>query len=177
MRFEFVSGMAACSLVSLGALALPATAQSVDQPEACSASAYRQFDFWLGEWEVTNPQGAVVGTNSITSIRKGCVLHEYWKGSSGTEGESFNIYDFQRSVWHQTWVDDAGTLLRLEGGLDTAGKMVLRGETVGSDGQAVLNEIAWEPLDSGSVRQVWRTSTDGGETWGTVFDGLYSPKR
>ncbi len=41
------------------------------QPAACTGSPYRQFDFWVGDWEVTNAQGVVVGQNTITKILKG----------------------------------------------------------------------------------------------------------
>ena len=32
---------------------------------ACDSSAFRQFDFWLGEWQVRTPDGKLVGTNRI----------------------------------------------------------------------------------------------------------------
>lgn len=151
--------------------------QTAQQPAACSASAYRQFDFWIGDWDVTNPQGAVAGTNTITRILNGCVLHESWTGAAGNKGESHNIYSLQTGQWHQTWVDASGTLLLLDGGLDADGKMVMRGKTKGQGGQEVLNEISWEPLASGQVRQMWRTSTDAGANWQVVFNGLYTRKQ
>jgi hypothetical protein len=42
----------------------------------CSDPAYRQFDFWLGEWEVRKPDGTLAGTNRISKEYGGCVLHE-----------------------------------------------------------------------------------------------------
>lgn len=151
--------------------------QTNPQPAACSASAYRQFDFWIGEWDVTNPQGAAAGANTITPILNGCVLHESWTSATGGAGQSHNIYSLQTGQWHQTWVDGTGTLLQLDGGLDADGKMVMRGTTKGQGGQDVLNEISWEPLEPGQVRQVWRTSTDDGGNWQVVFNGLYTRKQ
>ena len=159
------------------ALPLSLAGQSTQQPAPCSASAYRQFDFWIGDWDVTNPQGAAAGTNTITRILNGCVLHESWTGAGGTNGVSHNIYSLQTGQWHQTWVDASGTLLQLDGGLDAEGKMVMRGKTVGQGGQEVLNEISWEPLASGQVRQMWRTSADEGTNWQVIFNGLYSRKQ
>jgi hypothetical protein len=43
--------------VALLALRCYATAQS--PPPACSAAEHRQFDFWIGRWEVFTPDGAV----------------------------------------------------------------------------------------------------------------------
>ena len=162
---------------TLGVLALPVAAAAQDQPQPCSASAYRQFDFWLGEWDVTTPQGAPAGSNTITRILNGCVLHENWTSASGGSGQSHNIYNLQTGQWHQTWVDASGTLLKLDGGIDAGGKMVMRGETLGAAGETVLNEISWEPLETGQVRQVWRTSTDNGSDWQVVFNGLYTKKQ
>src|SRR3970282_1522072 len=43
----------------LFALALPAGLPGQEAAAPCSAPEYRQFDFWLGEWEVTNPSGEI----------------------------------------------------------------------------------------------------------------------
>ena len=159
-------------LVCIAAL-VPMTAES-QQPTACSASSYRQFDFWLGDWEVTNPQGTVVGTNTIRKILNGCVLHEQWRAADGGSGQSHNIFNLQTGRWHQSWVDDNWQLLLLDGGLDDQGRMVLRGETVSEEGATVIDEIAWERAEGGRVRQIWRKSTDGGTNWQVVFNGLYT---
>ena len=163
-------------VVATGVPLLGLAAQSQQQPAACTASAYRQFDFWVGEWEVTDPQGAVAGANTITTILGGCVLQEHWRGAGGSTGYSYNIFNLQTRKWHQTWVDSGGQLLLLDGGIE-GGKMVLSGETVGQGGQTTVNEISWEPLDGGRVRQLWRSSTDGGANWQVVFDGLYTKRQ
>jgi hypothetical protein len=43
----------------------PASPPPSPTPRPCSAPEHRQFDFWLGEWQVTGPSGKVAGTNSI----------------------------------------------------------------------------------------------------------------
>ena len=48
--------------------------------KSCTKAEFRQFDFWLGDWEVTLPDGKVAGTNKIESILGGCVLQESWAG-------------------------------------------------------------------------------------------------
>jgi len=145
-----------------------------EAPGACVSTAARAFDFWIGSWEVTTPQGQLAGHNRIESALGGCVLRENWVGTSGNAGHSFNTYDARRGVWHQTWVDNQGSLLLLEGGLVEAA-MVLEGETSGPAGQRVLNRITWsvESGDGSRVRQLWETSTDAGATWSIAFDGQY----
>jgi hypothetical protein len=56
--------------------AAPLAAQQPSPP--CSAPEYRQFDFWAGSWNVFNPSGQQVGTNTIERTLGGCVLHEQW---------------------------------------------------------------------------------------------------
>jgi len=71
-------------------------------------------------------------------------------------------------------VDNNGGVLQLNGEL-TAGKMVLRGETL-DEGKKVLQRISWQPLPDGRVRQLWESSKDGGGTWTVAFDGYYAKR-
>jgi hypothetical protein len=139
----------------------------------CDAPEHRQFDFWIGTWDVFDTQGRKVGENTIRSTMRGCVIHESWNGG-GVLGESFNIFDRTRGMWQQTWVDSNGTLLLLAGRIE-AGAMILKGETLGREGSTVAHRIRWSVVDGDTdqVRQVWEQSRDDGETWNTVFYGLY----
>jgi len=141
---------------------------------ACEAPEHRQFDFWLGEWNVHTPDGKLAGVNRISSEYGGCVLHERYDTGRGYSGESLNTYDAGRRLWHQTWVDTAGTLLLLEGGL-RGNSMVLEGETTGKDGVVTRHRITWTPGVDGSVRQHWESASADGE-WQTAFDGTYTRK-
>jgi hypothetical protein len=144
------------------------------EPPACAAAEHRQFDFWVGTWEVRRTDGALAGRNTITRAHGGCVLEERYTSASGDySGGSLNIYDVSRRRWHQTWVDNGGLLLELEGEYRD-GRMVLLGETRDSAERAVPQRITWEQLPGGKVRQHWEQSTDAGATWTTVFDGIYT---
>lgn len=140
-------------------------------PPACSSEQHRQFDFWVGHWDVTSG-GEPAGKNHIEQVNNSCALAEHWTSATpGFSGSSLNIFDRLSGQWHQTWVDSSGLLLQLDGGL-VDGKMILSGELPGSDGGSVTHRITWTPNGDGSVRQHWETSTDG-EEWNTAFDGLY----
>jgi hypothetical protein len=146
------------------------TAKSVPPPP-CSTAKYHQFDFWIGNWTVTS-SGQPAGTNSIHPILNDCALQENWQGTGDTTGTSFNIYDQATDKWHQTWIDDSGTLLQLDGGLQD-GSMVMQGQRPAPDGNGMTtHRISWTPNPDGSVRQLWDASRDG-ETWTVLFDGLY----
>jgi len=142
----------------------------------CASAENHQFDFWIGEWDVTQPGGKAAGHNRITSLLGGCALREEWTGASGSRGTSLNAYDPASKRWRQTWVDDSGVVLLLEGQLQ-GGKMTLQGELPGAAGRASKQRITWSPQASGTVRQHWESSSDGGKTWKTEFDGTYRKGR
>ncbi len=140
----------------------------------CDQAAGHDFDFWLGEWNVHTPDGKLAGSNSVKREYDGCVLHERYTTGHGYSGESLNIYDAPRKVWHQSWVDNTGMLLILEGGKkDTT--MVLEGQTIAPEGYVVHHRISWTPNADGTVRQLWESS-DAKGVWSIAFDGLYSKK-
>jgi len=141
---------------------------------SCKDPAYRQFDFWLGEWEVRKPDGTLAGTNRIEKQYGGCVLHEHYSTPSGYSGESLNTYDVTRKLWHQTWVDNTGLLLLLDGRL-VDGRMVLEGAGQDAKGVAIKHRISWTPNPDGTVRQFWE-STDASGKWTVAFDGTYKRK-
>lgn len=155
----------------LALVAASALAQS-PPPSPCSSPEHRQFDFWLGEWEVRGPAGKVAGRNRITREFGDCVLREQYDTGRGYRGSSFNIYDAGRGRWHQTWVDSSGLLLQLDGGF-VDGRMVMEGETVGTDGARTRHRITWTPNADGTVRQLWESTNAAGE-WAVTFDGKYT---
>ncbi len=146
-------------------------------PDPCAAPERRQFDFWIGHWDVVDAKGKPAGSNDIASILGGCALQENWKGAGGSKGTSLNIYDAAARKWHQSWVDSSGDLLLLDGEF-RGGRMILEGKRKGAKGQTVIDRITWEKLngDPNRVRQLWQSSEDGGKTWTTAFDGTYLRK-
>lgn len=151
--------------------AQPAAAQEDTAP--CDAPPYRQFDFWVGRFEVRTVDGALAGHNRIEPLLGRCALGEHWTGARGGQGRSINFYDRSDQRWHQVWIDDQGRPLYLAGGIED-GAMVLSGETRTADGTTTQQRITWRALPDGRVRQHWESSADDGATWRTVFDGYYS---
>jgi len=135
---------------------------------------FRQFDFWIGEWAPKNAQGVTVGTSSIQLILSSCVIFENWN-TPITSGKSFSNYDPTDGKWHQTWVDDKGTLAYYVGGL-VDGKMVLDNERV-VNSKKTIGRMTFSKLENGDVRQHGENSTDDGKTWTTTFDFTYVRKQ
>lgn len=166
------------------ALALVACSAAPPRPVSdseltCQDPVHRQFDFWLGDWEVLqeNPD-APRAFNRIRRVARGCFLHEDYHSGSGYAGESINWYDRKFGQWRQTWADSQGLILQLAGGLDAQGRMILYGgERQTTEGSRIQDRISWQPQAGGSVRQIWEISSDGGRTWRQVFSGLYVPRQ
>lgn len=141
-------------------------------PQPCTGLEFRQFDFWIGEWTVTDAtSGKEAGRNTISREYGGCVLVERWRGTRGMTGSSFNVFVPEEKKWVQIWVDSTGLLLRLSGDLRD-GSMRMEGEGLGA-GQRTLNRITWTPRPDGTVRQLWEISTGARRQWTVAFDGLY----
>jgi hypothetical protein len=155
-------------LVSLAARfgAANGSVSASDSPKhaTCQAPEYRQFDFWVGDWDAFDVGNTVVVAHlKVDRLLDGCVLREEYEGSDGHKGESLSIYDASRKLWHQTWVTNRGELLVIEGSF-THGVMVLTGADRTLDGGERRVRGIWKPQGAG-VRETAITSTDGGKTW------------
>jgi hypothetical protein len=161
-------------------LALPAVlpAQTPEDAEPCRHSEHaRQLDFWLGTWDVYDPGGRRLGENIVEPMLKECALLENWTGAGGSSGKSLNFYDSQRETWRQVWVSDRGNVLDYRQGELRDGAMVFRGITLDAQGDTTLQKLVFTPVSPDTVRQVFETSTDGGESWTRGFVGVYVRRR
>lgn len=168
--------LALAAVLWFGGALTPFVMMAQDPPPApapCSSTEHRQFDFWLGAWNVHSVSGDLLGTNVITRVGQ-CGLLERWRGKDGSEGVSVNAWDPARLRWTQRWVGAGGAILWLEGELN-GGSMVLTGADARSTPRgAVIDRISWTPLPDGRVRQVWDISPQGASGWTTIFEGYYS---
>ena len=130
--------------------------RSAGPQSPCQAGPWREFDFWVGDWNVFNEAGTQIGTNAVTVELDGCVVAEHWTASGGTRGRSINTYDAETGQWHQTWVSQfTFGHLRMAGGL-VGNVMTLHGERIrpGPFGFTIFDDYSWTPLDDGRVLQV-----------------------
>jgi hypothetical protein len=137
----------------------------------CSAPIYHQFDFWLGDWTVTNAKNKVIGVDSVTRRLGGCVIYErYVDAGDKSVGIGLSGVQIGNATWHQTFMDDEGTVVTLDGRWHN-GIMELRGKNFPA-GRPLLSDGIWIPKN-GVVEEVWKVSTDGGRTWKVRFDGFF----
>lgn len=145
------------------------------QPErfACSAPAYHQFDFWLGDWDVFEEGvSAKEAEATVTWIQDGCGIREQYKGLDGSSGESISTYDPVTHEWQQTWLSNRGQIVFIHGNLQGQA-MMLSGTDHGPQGQRLVRG-AWKPASDG-VRETADRSSNGGKTWTQWFDLSFRP--
>jgi len=142
----------------------------------CCTEDHKAFDFWVGQWTVTNSDGSIAGENSIQKIQDNCILLEQWTSAKGNfTGTSQNFYNLQTKQWEQLWIDNQGGHLKLKGNRK-GNQMVMRTEDqTNKEGKSFFHRITWTKNDDGTVRQLWETITDGKEIT-IAFDGLYKKK-
>ena len=144
-------------------------------PPACTGPEHRQFDFWVGWWDVY-PTGKPnkVANSLIEKLYAGCAIRENWMPLGRTGGGSLNNFVKEDGRWHQTWVDSSNSRAEFAGGL-VGGKMVLIGFWAGVNGpgQDGIVRMTYTPNSDGSVRQFGEVSTDHGLTWQNSFDFTY----
>ena len=158
-------------ILILGLVINASWAQATDNC-ACCEERHSQFDFWLGKWKVTNPDGSFAGTNEIRKIQDNCVLQENWTSARpGYTGTSYNFYNSNTGLWEQIWIDNHGQSLHMTGKRKGT-KMILRTDDLKDDeGRTFFHRITWIHNDDGTVRQLWETVT--AKEVSVAFDGLY----
>ena len=136
-------------------------------PDGCSSKEFRAFDFWVGSWGVSSPDGKKLGENRIDSLLQGCVLLENWRDGLGREGKSWNYWHAPSKMWKQHWIDASGRVTEYLGSVTATG---IRFEAKEA---GVTRVMTFTRRDDGSVEQKIELSRDEGKTWTTGFLGIY----
>jgi tetratricopeptide (TPR) repeat protein len=150
-----------------------------NQRPCAYAAENRQFDFWLGAWDVSTTQGAIpAGTSKIELILEDCVVLENWKSLNNPyAGKSYNIYDQALKRWEQYWVDNAGGNIFFHGELKDGVMEYWTDEIPQASGPSLKRHLQFFQLGLDKVRQFSQGSTDGGKTWNVEYDFTYVRKK
>jgi hypothetical protein len=135
---------------------------------------FREFDFWIGAWDVHTATGQLAGSNRIERAERGCMLTEHWTNTTGGTGTSINYLDKSTDKWVQVWNSEGGGQIQISGGLTDEGMRLVGTLHNVANGQTSRFRGLWTPLDDGRVRQYFEQSNDGGKTWAPWFEGFYS---
>lgn len=132
-----------------------------------------QFDFWLGEWDLTWGEGEK-GTNHILRILNDKVIQENFSAPDFT-GISVSAYDKERKVWCQTWVDNNGTYLDFTGTFNDR-KMILQRDAI-VRGEACKQRMVWYEIQADKFEWNWERSDDERKTWKVLWNIHYTRKK
>ena len=149
----------------------------------CSGPEFRQFDFWVGNWEAYGIKGQKAGDSKISIILDSCVILEEWTSASAQQGliysgKSFNSYNTATRQWQQTWTDNTGNTTEFLKGTGTPGKIVYYADKVtGPKGKIFMRRLTFTKLSDDKVRQLGERSDDEGKTWTTEYDLEYRRKK
>lgn len=130
-----------------------------------------QFDFWLGEWELTWADHGR-GHNSVTRILGDKIIREKFTSlhddhTAPFQGMSVSVYNEASGQWKQTWVDNQGNYLDFVGGVQD-GDMILSRQTM-VEGKPAQQRMVWTNIQSASLDWYWQLSEDAGQSWQTLW--------
>ena len=138
----------------------------------CAEKAHRDFDFWLGLWEVSSSKGQVVGHNKIKRINP-CLILESWRGKKGSQGTSMNYFDPQKGKWVQHWVSGDGTIIHLEGEFKNQAMSMVGTIYYAKSKKTFPFKGEWAILADQRVRQTFHQQDPKNQKWNPWFDGYY----
>jgi hypothetical protein len=147
---------------------------SAAPPNPCTAPEQKQFDFWVGAWDLTWPgekeHEVAHGTNRIKRILDSCVVEENFDAGNTMplRGISVSVFAPQSSKWKQTWVDNEGGYLDFAGDFQD-GQMILSRQATRGDGTKVLQRMVWKNIRPDEFDWSWESSKDGGKTWQVLW--------
>jgi len=149
-----------------------------NQKPCAYSTENRQFDFWLGEWNVVTTRGEVpAGSSKIELILGDCVIQENWTGGGGGTGKSYNIYNQPLKRWEQYWVDSVGGNIFFYGGLKDGVMDYWTDAIPQPDGTTLKRHLQFFNLGPDTVRQFSQGSNDDGKTWHVEYDFTYNRKK
>jgi hypothetical protein len=144
---------------------------------------YRQFDFWIGDWDVFGKTGNKAGESHIELILDSCIILENWKSANSFKGlyysgKSFNAYNARINQWQQTWVDNIGGKTEYSDGRFENDKMVFQTKPyLFNKDTMAIQRLTFYNLGPEKVRQHGEISKDNGTTWATTYDLEYRRKK
>ena len=150
----------------------------------CSHPEFRQFDFWIGEWEVyNNGNGKKAGDSKISLILDSCIILEEWT-SAGVQqglryaGKSFNTWNKIVKQWQQTWVDNTGNTTAYVIGKYENNKIIFYTDPFPfSKDTTATRRLTFFDLGKDKVRQFSEITKDNGGTWSPEYDLEYRRRK
>jgi tetratricopeptide (TPR) repeat protein len=140
----------------------------------------REFDFWIGEWDVyVRGTNTLAGQSKIEMASGGCMILENWTSAGAFSGKSMNFVDPVSGKWKQIWIGSNRSPNASEflNGEYRDGALRFDFETLNPQGGKQLVHFYFFNEGPDQVRQFHETSNDDGKTWTTSYDFTYKRKK
>ncbi len=137
----------------------------------------RQFDFWVGEWDVVSALGQPLGENRVELVMRDCALVEHWTNVGGRSGTSINVVDGSMGVpaWRQLYVSDFGGVTDYRGGVFENEVMTLEARLLTASGDTLTRRMRFMVMTPDSIHQLIDDRQPDG-SWSQQFFGVYLRK-
>lgn len=169
-----------CILILALLLATPSALATCDEP------ARRGFDFWLGEWEIEQKFRAGddewiehPAATVVTEVLEECAILERWSGvvqypwagmerGEPMEGLSIRYYIPEEKVWRILWMDSRNPMFS-DGMFGTIENGYGEFEPKNKPANGQWTKIVFDQKAADIVNWHLDLTTDGGETWRTIW--------
>lgn len=164
------------------------TAPPAAYGQSCPDPVARQFDFWIGDWDIRqkilHSDGTWIELPAKTSVRRelrGCAIVEHWEGEvqyfwegmtapEQIEAISIRVADPDTGEWQIQWLDTRSPVLApgYTGSFEEDGIGRFYRETEGPNGPQ-LARIIFSDITDDSVHWDLAISNDDGDNWLTLW--------
>lgn len=149
----------------------------------CADKNFKEFDFWLGEWEIKQKILKADGTwfeskaeTKVSKILDGCAVQENWEGEVFFFWEGMNqpekikalsvrFFDAKTQKWTINWMDTRSPKFSVFEGDFNYGKGELFRSLKDENGSETVLRITFSDIKADSVHWDLAFSKDGGKTF------------
>jgi len=166
-------------IISFMLMSFHLMAQNNNQPP-CTAPEAHQFDFWIGDWNITYAD-TVHASNHVEKLMNGCAVQENFNDPHKNYlGKSWSVYNANYKHWQQTWIDNQGGYIALTGGMQGDSMVLTTTErtvpaSMSPTGK-MINRMVYHHITKDAFDWDWEASTDGGNTWKSNWHLHYNRK-
>ena len=184
-----LGGPLGAAAMLLALLAMPSATvraqTALPASSACPDARSRQFDFWIGEWDVTNrhrrPESddpvwydTGLATDRVEPVVGGCAIVEHWDGTLTFDrvvGFSVRAFDPRREVWDLVllWPSPNRPVFATFAGEFRHGRGEFNAESVDAHDRPQTTRLTFADVGPDALRWDLALSSDSGITWRTSW--------
>ncbi len=138
----------------------------------CNAQNGQEFDFWVGQWDLTWDLGEGKvghGVNNIVKTLDGKVIQENFEATdagqnTGFKGTSISVFNPNTKTWHQAWADNQGGYFNFTGEVDD-NRRIFKTQSFSQGDKTIVLRMVFYDIQEDSFTWDWERSDNNGESW------------